>query len=80
MVLLGMVAMLLALAAPVAMADDDCELLKRGDRPNRVDCDGERFTVPAFVNQAEIDETMTRRISSSLETTLETSTLMETRL
>jgi hypothetical protein len=58
MMLLSMVAMLLALAAPVAMADDDddCELLKRGDRADLVECEDERFTVPAFVNQAELDD------------------------
>jgi hypothetical protein len=50
-----MVAMLLALAAPVATADD-CDLRLRGDRPDRAVCAGngdrERFTIPQFVNEA----------------------------
>jgi hypothetical protein len=55
MALLSMVAMLLALAAPVALADDDCELQRRGDQPDQVVCDGERFGVGQFVNQADLE-------------------------
>jgi hypothetical protein len=55
MALLSMVAMLVAFSAPVALADSDCELRERGDDPDRVVCDGERFTVPQFVNEAELD-------------------------
>ena len=55
MALLSMVAMLLALAAPVALADDECELQRRGDNPDQVVCDGERLGVGQFVNQADLE-------------------------
>ena len=51
MALLSMVAMLVAFSAPVALADnDDCVI-----REDQVVCDGERFGVGQFVNQADLE-------------------------
>ena len=60
MALLTMVAMLLALSAPVALADEDCDFRERGNKADRIVChdngDREVFTVNEFVDEAEFDE------------------------